>query len=147
MLYIRNDKADLVCPEEILLSNPIEIKVQSVGNTKLNINAPAIRLLCQAVGNISIKGKCGSITIKNQSEGDLNAMGLIAEVLSIKNMAEGNIELFAEREITISHFGEGSVYYAGPAVLKDVKQYGSGKIGHLQIKDQATLKMSPDKYC
>ncbi len=71
-----------------------QIKVQGVGDTKLNINAPAIRFLCQAVGNISIKGKCGSITSKNQSEGDLNAMGLIAEVLSIRNMAAVRSDIF-----------------------------------------------------
>jgi hypothetical protein len=132
VLYVRNDNADVVCPDEISLVNPIEIKVQSVGNTELNINAPAIKILCQSEGNVLLKGKCGRIDIKNQSEGDFISTGLIADELAIKNMAEGNVELFANKTITISHYGEGYVHYAGNAVLKDVKQYGKGEIKHIK---------------
>jgi len=131
VLYIRNDGANLVCPGEIKLANPIEIKVQSIGDTALNIHAPIIHILCQSVGKIALSGKCGCIKIKNQNEGDFTSSALFSEVLSIKNMAEGNVLLFANREITISHFGEGYVHYSGKALLKDVQQYGSGEIKHI----------------
>lgn len=131
VLYIRNEKADLVCPEQISLTTPVEIKVQSVGNTSLNINAPAIKILSQCHGNVSMKGKCESIEIKNQGHGDFSSRELMADKLSLKNMAEGNVELFAEKEITISHMGHGYIHYYGNAVLKDVKQYGQGEIKHM----------------
>lgn len=132
VLYVRNDHALVVCPHDIRLTAPIEIKIQSEGDTELNIIAPAINILCQAVGNVSLKGKCRTIRIKNQSEGDFDSTGLIAEVLSIRNMAAGNVELFADKEITISHFGEGYVHYSGNAVLKDVRQYGEGEVKHIK---------------
>jgi hypothetical protein len=131
VLYVRNEKADLICPQEIALVNPVEIKVQSVGNTSLNINAPAIKILSQCEGNVAIKGKCESIEIKNQGQGDFSSKELLADKLSLKNMAQGNVEVFAGKEITISHFGHGYIHYYGNAVLKDVKQYGQGEIKHM----------------
>jgi hypothetical protein len=128
VLYIRNDKADVVCPNEIVLSEPLKIIIQSVGRTELNINAPEINLVSQCEGDVIIKGKCNIIKIKNQSEGNFDASGLIAEELTIKNMAEGNVDLFANKSINISHYGEGYVHYAGNGTLKDVKQYGDGEI-------------------
>jgi Putative auto-transporter adhesin, head GIN domain len=130
-LYIRNEKADVVCADEISLSQPIEIKVQTIGDADLNIVAPAIRILSQSVGNVVVKGRCGRVDIKNQSEGNFNSMALMADELTIKNMAEGNVEVFANKAIAISHYGEGYIHYAGNAVLKDVKQYGQGVIEHV----------------
>ncbi len=131
VLYIRNDQADVVCPELISLMNPVEIKVQSIGNTELNLSAPSIKILCQTQGNVVLKGHCESLTIKNQSEGDFDSSALIAQTLSLKNMAQGNVDLFADKELTLSHFGQGYVHYAGKGILKDVKQYGDGQIKHV----------------
>jgi hypothetical protein len=130
-IYIRNEGADVICPNEIVLSNPLEVIIQSEGNTSLNLNAPSIRLVNQSEGDVTVKGKCGSIKIRNQSEGNFNASELSADNLIIKNMAEGNIDLLANKEITIVHYGEGYIHYAGDAVLKDVKQYGEGLIKHV----------------
>ena len=130
-LYIRNESADVVCPDRLNLANPLEIKIQSVGNTELDIAAPAIKLLSQCQGNVVLKGKCDSITIKNQSQGNLDTAQLEANELTIKNMAEGNIDLFANQSISISHYGQGYIHYAGNAILKDIKQYGDGEVVHV----------------
>jgi hypothetical protein len=130
-LYIRNDNANVVCPDMITLANPLEVKIQSVGNTELNIDAPSIKILIQCEGNVVLKGKCHSIQIKNQMQGNFNSKELIAEELSITNMAEGNVDLFANKTITIKHFGHGAVHYSGDAALKDVKQFGDGEITHV----------------
>ncbi len=129
-LVIRNEGANVVCPATIALSVPIDIKIQSQGNTSLDIDAPSIKLLSQCEGNVEIKGKCGSITIKNQSEGNFSSKELIAEDLTIKNMASGNIDLYADKTISILHMGSGYIHYFGNAVLKSVKQFGDGEIKH-----------------
>ncbi|MFA5814183.1 MAG: DUF2807 domain-containing protein [Bacteroidales bacterium] len=131
VLYVRNENANLICGNQIALSHPVEIKVQSVGNTELDINAPAIKILCQTEGNVLLKGKCESLTVKNQSQGDFNAKDLIADWVSIKNMAQGNVQLFANREIRIKHYGQGFIHYSGKAIVKDVRQYGDGEIKHM----------------
>ena len=103
-----------------------------MGNTTLNIYASAIKVLNQCAGNVTLKGKCGTLTIKNQSEGNLFALEMVADDLIIKNMAEGNVELYANRSISIAHWGQGDVHYAGNALLTDVKQYGDGIIKHVK---------------
>ncbi len=130
ILYVRNDRGNVICPKEISLTEPLEIKIQSVGNTELNFNVPTIKLSSQCQGNVVMKGKCTTIDIKNQSEGNFTSKELIAEELTIKNMAQGNVELFANKTITISHYGQGYIHFYGSAVIKDVKQYGDGLIQH-----------------
>lgn len=132
ILYVRNEGGNVVCPAEILLSQPLEIKIQSVGNTELNLVVPSIRILCQTEGNVTLRGACEKIDIKNQSQGNFNSAHLKAGDLSIKNMAQGNVELYAEKSISIKHYGEGYVHYYGPGAIKDVVQYGDGEIKHMK---------------
>ncbi|UPT67489.1 MAG: DUF2807 domain-containing protein [Sphingobacteriales bacterium JAD_PAG50586_3] len=132
-LYVRNSRGDVFCPKEISLLQPLEIKVQSEGNTSLHFVAPSIKLLSQTQGNVMLKGACEKLDIKNQSEGDLDASQLMAGELTIKNMAQGNISLHADKSITIKHYGQGYVHYSGNAVVKDVVQYGDGEIKHINV--------------
>jgi hypothetical protein len=131
VLQIRNENANLICGNQIALSNPLDIKVQSVGNTELDINATAIKILCQSEGNVLLKGKCESLTVKNQSQGDFNSKDLITDRVSINNQALGNVQLFADREISIKHSGMGFIHYSGKAIVKDVRQHGVGEIKHV----------------
>ena len=131
VLYIRNDKADVVCPEMITLPGSLKIIIQTVGDTSLNMAATEIDMVSQCEGNVTLKGKCNLLKVKNQSEGNFDAGELMAEEIILKNMAEGNVDLFANQAITIKHYGEGYVHYAGNAILKDVKQYGDGEIKHV----------------
>lgn len=132
VLYARSHHGDVVCPSVITLASPLEVTIQSVGTNTLAIDAPAIKLVNQGQGNIVLKGKTMKLDMKNQGEGDIAAKEMIAEELVFKNMGTGDVELFAEKEITISNYGEGNILYSGDAVLKDVKQYGSGLIKHVK---------------
>jgi hypothetical protein len=128
VLYVRNDGGNVVCPKEIVLTEPLEIKVQAVGETGLWFNAPSIKILCQSQGNITLKGKTEKLVIKTQMQGDFDASQMKAGELTIKNMAEGNVQLHADNLVTISHYGEGFIHYTGNAVVKDIKQYGDGEV-------------------
>ncbi len=132
VIDIRNENANLICGNQLAVTGPVVIKVQSVGNTELDINAPAIKILCQSVGNVILKGKCDSLAVKNQSTGDFNSKDLIAGHVSIQNSAMGNVLLHAEKEITIRHSGVGYIHYSGKAILKDVRQNGVGEIQHVE---------------
>lgn len=131
VMHIRNENADLICGNQISLSGPVDIKVQSLGDTELDINAPSVKILCQAQGNVLLKGQCGSLTVKNQSQGDFDAKGMIAGTVSINNSAMGNVLLHSEQEIRIRHAGVGYIHYSGKGTLKDVRQNGVGEICHV----------------
>lgn len=129
-LVIRCDGGDVVSPQPLVLAAPLELKVQSVGLTTLNLQAPQLKVVLQAEGDCLLSGKCGIVHIKHQSQGNLFAKNLIASELTLKNQAEGDVEVFAEDKISIAHYGSGFVHYFGDAQLIDVKQYGHGEIKH-----------------
>jgi len=131
VLHIRNENANLICGNQISLLSPVDIKVQCLGDTELDINAPSIKILCQSQGNVLLKGQCGSLTVKNQSQGDFKAKEMIAGTISISNSAMGNVLLHSEQEIRIKHMGLGYIHYSGKGALKDVRQNGAGEICHV----------------
>jgi hypothetical protein len=133
-LYVRMEKGSVVCPSEIILTEPLKITVQSEGDTQLNLNVPAIKILCQTEGNTTLMGECEKIDIKNMSEGFFNSKQLKAGELYIKNMSEGNVDLYAEKTIRMKHYGEGYMHYYGPAKVIDVLQYGEGEIKHMKTE-------------
>lgn len=135
-LYVRNDHGNVICPNVLKLSVPLKIVIQSHGNTELNIETPAIKILSQSHGDVNLKGRCEKLEIKNMSHGNFDASDLVAGDLRIKNMTKGNVDLQAERTIQISHFGCGYIHYSGNAVLKNVKQCGSGEVKHVRAAMQ-----------
>lgn len=137
-LFIRNE-GDVVCPDEISLSQPLEVKVQCEGNTTLNLIVPSIKLLCQAEGNVTLRGACEKMDLKNQSQGHFNSVHLKAGDVTIKNMAEGNVDLYAEKTIRMKHYGQGYIHYYGAATVNDVVQYGEGEIKHIKGEPASEL--------
>lgn len=127
-LVIRCDGGDVRTPQQIVLSTPLELKVQSVGTTQINLQAPQLKAVLQAEGDTILSGDCGLVELKNQSQGNLFAKELFASELVLKNSAQGNVEVFADKKITISHMGQGYIHYYGEAQLMDVKQYGEGEV-------------------
>lgn len=131
-LYVRNDRGNVVCPNQLVLTQPLEVKVQSVGDTELNLVVPSLKISSQTEGNITLKGSCGKMEISNMMQGDFDASEMKADELFIKNMSEGNVKLYAEKTIRMKHYGEGYVHYYGPATVTDVVQYGTGEIKHMK---------------
>ncbi|MGL5892304.1 MAG: GIN domain-containing protein [Bacteroidia bacterium] len=133
-LHVRNDHGNLICPSLLTFSQPLEINVQSIGNTDLHIAAPSLKISCQAQGNTSLKGSCEILDIKNQSNGNFDSSQLNAGELTIRNMANGNVLVRAGKTIQLSHYGNGYIHYYGDAVVKDVKHYGHGEVKHINEK-------------
>lgn len=133
VINIANENADFDCKELLNFPNDIEINIQSVGNTKLRINAPGIKFISKCVGDVILEGKCHFIDIKHSGVGNLNTKELIADEVIIKSKGVGEINLFANNSITISHSGVGNIFYYGPAILKDLKHNWTGLIQHKEI--------------
>jgi hypothetical protein len=135
ILYVRNDGGNVICPNEITLTEPLKITLQTSGQTELSVNAPYIKILNQAVGNTVLKGNAEKLEIKNMCHGNLDGAHMKAGELKIKNMAEGNTWLHADRSLVISHYGHGFIHYTGNAVVKDIKQYGSGEVKWIEQEE------------
>lgn len=121
----------VTCPAPLVAVEPLEIKIRSIGNTQLLLQAGALSLNSACEGNVEVAGTASEVKINNLSEGDLDCGHLAAQHLKLRNLGAGNVQLRAEQTIRIQHLGAGFVHYAGPARLLDVRHYGEGEIRHI----------------
>jgi hypothetical protein len=124
-------QGDVHCATALVVPGPLTVKVQSEGNTDLHLETGVLTLNAACQGRLTLRGTVGEANIKTTSQGDLDASELRAGQLKLRNMSEGNVELFATDTIAIQHLGQGYVHYAGPARLTDVRQYGEGEVKHV----------------
>jgi Putative auto-transporter adhesin, head GIN domain len=129
-LVIRCDEGNVLTTNRMVLQSPLDLKVQSVGNVTLDLSTPQLKAVFQMEGDVTLMGDCGTVDIRNQSEGNLMAKELFCSELRLKNQAQGNVEVFADKKIWISHMGQGYVHYYGDAQLMDVRQHGDGEVRH-----------------
>ncbi|OUJ72882.1 head GIN domain-containing protein [Hymenobacter crusticola] len=129
-LYIASQGA-VVCATPLVAAESLTIKVYAQGDTALHIVAPKLALTAASQGNLSVAGQADEVVIKLASEGNFDGRDLRAQHLRLRNMSEGNIDLYAEQTIALTHLGQGYIHYGGSARLADVHQYGAGEICHV----------------
>jgi hypothetical protein len=117
---------------KLVAAGPLEVKIHSHGNTELQLEAPTLSVNLACHGDVTLSGTAGDVQIKNAAHGNINARELAAQHLRLRNMGAGNIDLYAEQTISLTHMGAGYIHYAGPARLTDVRQYGAGEVRHVE---------------
>lgn len=110
---------------------PFEVKLQCEGDTDLDLDVPSLKLKMQCEGDVTLKGKCNILEIKDQADGNLMCREMKAANVSLINMSEGNIEIYADESVTIKHMGQGTIHYYGPGRLKDIIIMGEGEVKHM----------------
>jgi Putative auto-transporter adhesin, head GIN domain len=111
---------------------PLDIKIQSEGDTILQLSAPQMRLSTQCNGNIVITGVCDDLNARIQNEGDFDAKGLQAKKVQFTTHSNGNALISASESLVIKHFASGYIHYFGNGRLNDIKHFGKGEVKHCQ---------------
>lgn len=123
---------DLISPDVLRVDQPLEVTIQSNGNTSLRLEAPALTVDIASDGDVTLAGAADDVQLKVTSNGSLHAAGLVCQHLKLRNRSNGNITVRAEQTIEIHHGGNGYVHYAGGARLTDVNHRGSGPVRHVE---------------
>jgi len=113
---------------ETLRLKDLDLRIKSVGNVMLDLDADNLDARLSSVGNVSLSGKIGKADIDNTGVGRLAAYDLHNEVLKLKAAGVGKTEVYASKEIAIKSTGVGNVYYKGDAVITDLNIRGVGKV-------------------
>jgi hypothetical protein len=129
MLY-NASHGEVTSGNQLICSDPIEIKVQAHGDTFLNLKAPLVKLSAVCHGDIELKGECHELIIKNASHGDLNCKAMIADIATVSNASHGDLKLYSKEEISIKHAGHGDIHYYGEGKLKNIVHHGHGEVKH-----------------
>jgi Putative auto-transporter adhesin, head GIN domain len=123
--------SSVVCSKPLCAIEPLDIKIRSIGDTQLLLQADVLNLHCASQGRVTVAGTAGQVLINNKSEGELDCRDLAAQHLKLFNMGVGNVQVRAEQTIRIQHKGVGNVHYSGSGRLLDVQQYGMGEVKHV----------------
>ena len=113
---------------ETIRLKDLELRVKSVGNVDLDLEADKLYARLSSVGNVSLSGEIGKADIDNTGVGKLAAYDLHNEVLKLKASGVGKTEVYASKELAIKSTGVGNVYYKGDAVITDLNVRGVGKV-------------------
>ncbi len=113
---------------ERLRLKDLDLRIKSVGNVDLEIEADYLDARLSSVGNVSLSGKIGKADIDNTGVGKLAAYDLHNEVLKLKAAGVGRTEIYASKELAIISSGVGNVYYKGDAVITDLNVRGVGQV-------------------
>jgi hypothetical protein len=111
---------------------PLDIKIQSEGDTILQLSAPQIKLSAQCNGNLVITGACDDLNARIQNNGDFDAKALQAKNVHFTTHSNGNALITASENLVIKHYASGYIHYFGKGRLSDIKHYGKGEVKHYQ---------------
>jgi hypothetical protein len=106
----------------------LDLSSSCVGDIQLEINCEKFTANISSVGDLNLKGKSGETIIKNSSVGNINAVDFISDILKVDNSGVGDVEVYAEKEISLISSGVGNVAYKGNAVVKNIENKGVGKV-------------------
>jgi hypothetical protein len=106
----------------------LELDHSGVGNLELEFNCEKLTADIHSVGEVKLKGKVTEANIKNSSVGNTDASELIADKLEIDNSSVGNVEVHAEKEISINSSGVGNLTFSGNAEVKHMSSSSIGKV-------------------
>ncbi|RPD50911.1 head GIN domain-containing protein [Paracnuella aquatica] len=102
--------------EGTLKLDDVKLRISSVGNTNLKLEAQKFRLDASSVGNIELAGSAKDAVLRNSSIGNIKAVDFAVSKMDIDNSGIGNTEVNAA-EITGFHSSTlGSVRNRGQKV-------------------------------
>ena len=117
----------LKCNSKLHLKN-LELKVQGVGNTSLDLEAERLKVKAEIVGNLMLNGKVMEANIEHDGLGGIQAFGLETELMVLKTSGVGSSEVNATKELHVNASGVGLVKYKGNPAKKEISNTGIGKI-------------------
>jgi hypothetical protein len=114
--------------EEALRVDTIQIRGKGVGNVKLDIEAESIDAEFNLLGNMELTGRASDVLLVNEGIGNVDASGLITQVMDLRSSGIGRVSVHCEQELSIEVNGIGAVEYSGNPTVVNEKVDGIGKV-------------------
>jgi len=108
--------------------NELILEHSGVGNLNLDVECNKLVANIHSVGQVTLKGKVVNAEINNSSMGNTNASELVTDILKLENSSVGNVEVHAEKEISIHSSGVGNVSYTGNPIVRELSSSGIGRV-------------------
>lgn len=122
------DGVGVVKTEMPLKLNYLRLVGNGVGNTNLELVVKELDAEFNMVGNITLRGKAETVLLQNDGVGNLDASELITDFMTLESEGIGKVEVYCEKELSITVNGIGKVTYSGDAEIKKLERNGIGKV-------------------
>lgn len=117
----------LKCTDTLRLKD-LQLNLEGVGNTELNLVANQLTVTSNIVGTLSLAGMVQEAFIDHDGVGALKAFDLQTGKMTLHSNGVGAAEIFASQEIIIDASGVGGVKYKGGAAKQQINNNGVGKV-------------------
>lgn len=117
----------LHCMGELNLT-ALELDLNGVGASKLNLNCDILKVNSELVGSLKLSGKAKEMIINHKGIGSFEAFDFKAENVNLTSDGIGKAEVYASKELTIDAKGLGGVKYKGNPSTKNIKNEGVGVV-------------------
>jgi hypothetical protein len=122
------DGVGIIKSEMPLKLERLKMKGNGVGNTNLELMVKDLDAELNMVGNITLSGEAETVFLRNDGVGNMNASELKTDFLTLESEGIGKVEVYCEKELSITVNGIGKVTYAGNAEVKKLERNGIGKV-------------------
>ena len=122
------DGVGIIKTEMPLKLERLKMKGNGVGNTNLELMVKDLDAEVNMVGNITLSGEAETVFLRNDGVGNMNASELKTDFLTLESEGIGKVEVYCEKELSITVNGIGKVTYAGNAEVKKLERNGIGKV-------------------
>lgn len=107
----------------------LEIVNDGVGNIVFDdLQCQKVTVICNGVGNISLKGNTESAVYKSDGVGTIKCYEMISKSTTVSLSGVGGVECFASESCELVNEGIGSISYKGNPEVENIKKSGIGKI-------------------
>jgi len=125
---INHNGVGSIINEGIVKCIDLALNNNGVGQINLHLECEKLSARQKGVGSLKLKGSSNFLDLENSGVGQVNSTEMIANYVDIRNTGVGSTNVYAEKEISITSTGVGSVKYKGDAVVKNINASGIGGV-------------------
>jgi len=121
-------QCDIVGDSPLSGTEPLAMHVSGQGDITLEVNFPKVSTEISGQGNVKLKGQVTDFSASVSGQGDVKCFELVTENTALDISGGSDVEVTANKELTIEASGASSVRYKGNAsVSQNISGAGSVK--------------------
>lgn len=121
-------QCDIIGDSPLSGTEPLSMHVSGQGDIELEVNIPKVSTEISGQGNVKLKGQVTDFSASVSGQGDVKCFDLVTENTSLDISGGSDVEVTANKQLTIEASGASSVRYKGNAsVSQNISGAGSVK--------------------
>ena len=121
-------QCDIIGDSPLSGTEPLSMHVSGQGDITLEVDLPKVSTDISGQGNVKLKGQVNDFSASVSGQGDVKCIDLVTENTSLDISGGSDVEITANKQLTIESSGSSSVRYKGNAsVSQNISGSGSVK--------------------